>query len=129
MAIFNPQTVYKKDLSGCKFQVTEEDMKNPNIVYYIPSYNWDLSGVNLCGTNIYAPFEYIKNNELSMPYNIDKAIIDKKTVLPEMLKLQVKSKNLSFKDEKLDNLIQYMTSQNISLDEIINYTKIIKNRE
>ena len=121
---FDPQKVKGKDVRNCKFQLTNENGKKDN--FYIPSSNWDFEGVNLSNTNLYVSSEYAENNALSMPKNIDKAIIDDYTVLPELLKTQL---NIEDSDSKYNEFVQYLEDKNISLDEVEQFTKILKQQK
>ena len=75
---------------------------------------------------MYVSSEYAENNALSMPKNIDKAIIDDYTVLPELLKTQL---NIEDSDSKYNEFVQYLEDKNISLDEVEQFTKILKQQK
>lgn len=71
---FNPQTVYHKDLSGCYFEVCDEDIDRDRLF----DYSTDFTDVNLESTTIKQPLSLYNNT-------ISGAIINQHTVLPEEL--------------------------------------------
>lgn len=128
--LLNPQTVYKKDLSNTNFSVNVDDLTEyDNEVHYVPSFSWDLTGVNLSHANLFYPEQTRGAERVLMPRNIEYATTDEATILPDSLKEKLNKQEIhnERKAKILKVLEENLKSGEISLEDLTSFVNNFDN--
>lgn len=131
LVFFDPQKVYKKDLSGTDFSMDLEEVASfDSNMYYVPNSSWDLTDVNLCHANLDYPETADGVGMVLMPTNVDKAIVDEATVLPHTLqeKLKQNKGQSSRKDKILQALKENLEVGDINPEDLTDLISKINNK-